>query len=135
MPPAAHQPPSNQGAASPAASSARQDSASPTNPSVHPNQRQNRQPHLHSSSGQQQGKRLLMQARLSRGWTQQQLADQLGTTPQTVSRWERGIATPGPYHRGKLSALFGLSLAELSFFEARIEDERETASEHEAGPA
>src|SRR5579875_2850778 len=102
MPPAAHQPPSNQGAASPAASSARQDSASPTNPS--------QQPHLHSSSGQQQGKRLLMQARLSRGWTQQQLADLIGTTPQTVSRWERGIATPGPYHRGKLSALFGLEL-------------------------
>jgi transcriptional regulator with XRE-family HTH domain len=76
-----------------------------------------------------------MQARLSRGWTQQQLADQLGTTPQTVSRWERGIATPGPYHRGKLSALFGLSLAEVSFFEARREDERETASAHETGPA
>ncbi len=56
----------------------------------------------------------LMQARLSRGWTQQQLADLLETTPQTVSRWERGTATPGPYHQGKLHTLFGLSLAELN---------------------
>src|SRR5579875_1015034 len=137
MPPAAHQPPSNQGAASPAASSARQDSASPTNPSVHPNQRQNRQPHLHSSSGQQQGKRLLMQARLSRGWTQQQLADQLGTTPQTVSRWERGIATPGPYHRGKLSALFGLELNSCfnEADEASPEHEAEAGAADEAGQA
>jgi transcriptional regulator with XRE-family HTH domain len=121
--PPTHQPLDSTGPAA----SARQDSASSTNPS--------QQPHLHSSSGQQPFPLLLMQARLSRGWTQQQLADQLGTTPQTVSRWERGIATPGPYHRGKLSALFGLSLAEVSFFEARREDERETASAHETGPA
>ncbi len=123
MQPPTHQPLDSTGPAS----SARQDSASPTNPS--------QQPHLHSSSGQQPFPLLLMQARLSRGWTQQQLADLIGTTPQTVSRWERGTATPGPYHRGKLSALFGLSLAELGFFEARREDERETASAHEAGPA
>jgi transcriptional regulator with XRE-family HTH domain len=99
--PPTHQPPDSTGPAA----SARQDSASPTNPS--------QQPHLPSSSGHQQPfPLLLMQARLSRGWTQQHLADLIGTTPQTVSRWERGIATPGLYHRSKLSALFGLSLAE-----------------------
>src|SRR5579875_917831 len=81
----------------------------------------------------------LMQARLSRGWTQQQLADLLETTPQTVSRWERGMAAPGPYHRGKLSTLFGLSLADLnSFFnetdEAKPENEVETAAAEERKP-
>lgn len=120
MQPPTHQPLDSTGPAS----SARQDSASSTNPS--------QQPHLHSSSGQQPFPLLLMQARLSRGWTQQQLADQLGTTPQTVSRWERGIATPGPYHRGKLSALFGLSLAELSGFSAAsTENATETVAEKE----
>ncbi len=124
MQPPTHQPLDSTGPAS----SARQDSASPTNPS--------QQPHLHSSSGQQPFPLLLMQARLSRGWTQQQLADQIGTTAQTVSRWERGIATPGPYHRGKLSALFGLSLAELSGFSAAsTENAAETVAEKEEAQA
>src|SRR5579875_3610500 len=98
-----------------------------------PSQHQNRQPRLRS--GQPPFPLLLMQARLSRGWTQQQLADLIGTTPQTVSRWERGTATPGPYHRGKLSALFGLSLAELGFFEAEARTEDEIEAAHCAGSA
>jgi hypothetical protein len=37
----------------------------------------------------------------------------LGTTPGNVSRWERGITSPGPYFRRKLCELFGSSAQEL----------------------
>src|SRR5437773_7214707 len=55
----------------------------------------------------------LAQARYQRDWSQQELADQLGTTPLNISRWERGLTSPNPYFRHKLCALFGLSETEL----------------------
>jgi DNA-binding XRE family transcriptional regulator len=55
----------------------------------------------------------LRQARIWRNWRQQDLADHLGTTPVTISRWEVGSQQPGLYFREKLCALFGKSLAEL----------------------
>ena len=51
--------------------------------------------------------------RLRRRWTQQEVAEQLGTTPGNVSRWERGLTSPGPYFRRKLCELFGRSAHEL----------------------
>src|SRR6266571_4822027 len=51
--------------------------------------------------------------RLRRRWSQLEVADQLGTTPGNVSRWERGITSPGPYFRTKLCELFGMSAHEL----------------------
>jgi transcriptional regulator with XRE-family HTH domain len=51
--------------------------------------------------------------RTRRGWTQLEVVDQLGTTPGNVSRWERGITSPSPYFRCKLSELFGMSAQEL----------------------
>ena len=36
----------------------------------------------------------LVAERLRRHWTQLEVADQLGTTPGNVSRWERGITSP-----------------------------------------
>ena len=51
--------------------------------------------------------------RLRRRWSQLEVADQLGTTPGNVSRWERGITSPGPYFRSKLCELFGMSAQEL----------------------
>ena len=55
----------------------------------------------------------LAQARYQRDWSQQELADLLGTTPLNISRWERGLTSPNPYFRHKLCALFGLSELEL----------------------
>src|SRR5260370_28560762 len=55
----------------------------------------------------------LAQARYQRDWSQQELADLLGTTPLNISRWERGLTSPNPYFRHKLCALFGLSEIEL----------------------
>src|SRR5947209_3430101 len=58
---------------------------------------------------------LLQRERLHRHWTQQELADELGTTNVSVSRWERGEILPSPYFRMKLCALYGKSERELGF--------------------
>src|SRR5258706_9804714 len=69
----------------------------------------------------------LVQARYQREWSQQELADLLGTTPLNISRWEHGLTSPNPYFRHKLCALFGLSETELglrsdpSLSSARVE--------------
>lgn len=58
-------------------------------------------------------KQRLTAERTRRRWTQLEVADQLGTTPGNVSRWERGITSPGPYFRSKLGELFGMSAHDL----------------------
>jgi transcriptional regulator with XRE-family HTH domain len=55
----------------------------------------------------------LVAERLRRHWTQLEVADHLGTTPGNVSRWERGITSPGPYFRSRLCDLFGKNAREL----------------------
>ena len=55
----------------------------------------------------------LTQARTEHKWSQQDVADLIGTTGLNVSRWERGITRPGPYFRAKLCKLFGKSPYEL----------------------
>ncbi|MEO8970395.1 MAG: tetratricopeptide repeat protein [Ktedonobacteraceae bacterium] len=55
----------------------------------------------------------LREARLSRHWSQQELAAHLDTTPVNISRWERGITAPGPYFRNRLCTLFERSSYEL----------------------
>ncbi len=55
----------------------------------------------------------LTEARKYHRWSQQKLADLVGTTQNNISRWERGITTPGPYFRSKLCALFDQTLQEL----------------------
>jgi transcriptional regulator with XRE-family HTH domain len=64
----------------------------------------------------------LAEERIRRGWTQLEVADQLGTTPGNVSRWERGITSPGPYFRRKLCELFGMSAQELGLHWNESED-------------
>ncbi len=61
---------------------------------------------------------LLCQARLDQGWTQQELADKVGTTPVNISRWENGSHFPNPYFRQRLSEVFGKTLAELGLVES-----------------
>lgn len=55
----------------------------------------------------------LTEARIERNWSQQDVADHIGTTHLNVSRWERGITKPGPYFRSRLCSLFGKSEQEL----------------------
>lgn len=54
------------------------------------------------------------------GWTQLQLAVELGTDPVTVSRWERGVAHPRPAAMRRLDAL---SLAVGPTGEVRFSEE------------
>lgn len=61
----------------------------------------------------------LLEARLKHHWSQQEVADSVGTTPVNVSRWERGMSAPGAYFRSQLCALFDKSAEELGLV-ARI---------------
>jgi len=47
------------------------------------------------------------------GWTQAKLAEVLGVSTKTVTRWEAGRSVPFPYYRKKLTALFGKTVQEL----------------------
>lgn len=63
----------------------------------------------------------LSEERTQRKWSQQEVADLIGTTYVNISRWERGITRPNPYFRRKLCALFDKSEQELDLgVEARF---------------
>ncbi len=55
----------------------------------------------------------LWQARTRKGWSQARLAEEVGTSFEMVSRWERGITVPSPYYRERLCAVLGQSAEEL----------------------
>src|SRR6266571_3324068 len=55
----------------------------------------------------------LREARLGRGWSQQQLAELIGTTFVNISRWENGENFPSPYFRQRICDTFGKTPAEL----------------------
>lgn len=55
----------------------------------------------------------LTAARMALRRSQQEIADELGTTHVNVSRWERGITKPNPYFRRRLCKLFGKTEEEL----------------------
>jgi transcriptional regulator with XRE-family HTH domain len=59
-----------------------------------------------------------------RGWSQQDVADKVGTTPLNVSRWERGINQPGPHFRQQLCQLFEKSLQELGLVAEQTEGDQ-----------
>ncbi len=55
----------------------------------------------------------LIDARKERKWTQDEVAQMIDTTPNMISRWERGITFLHPDHRDALCRLFGKSAEEL----------------------
>lgn len=55
----------------------------------------------------------LRHVRNLKGWTQAELAEQVGTSFEIVSRWERGISMPSPYFRKRLCAVLGKTADEL----------------------
>jgi tetratricopeptide (TPR) repeat protein/transcriptional regulator with XRE-family HTH domain len=56
-----------------------------------------------------------------RAWSQQKVADMVGTTPLNVGRWERGITLPGPYFRQKLCEVFEKSVQELGLVQQPVD--------------
>jgi tetratricopeptide (TPR) repeat protein/transcriptional regulator with XRE-family HTH domain len=67
-------------------------------------------------------KHRLRDERLSKGWSQQQVADCIGTTPNNVSRWELGVTAPGPYFRIRLCELFAKTEEELGLLRKRTNE-------------
>jgi transcriptional regulator with XRE-family HTH domain len=68
----------------------------------------------------------LRQERERRAWSQQDVADKVGTTQLTVGRWERGITMPGPYYRQKLCEIFEKTAQELGLVSESVETEQAT---------
>jgi tetratricopeptide (TPR) repeat protein len=56
-----------------------------------------------------------------RAWTQQKVADMVGTTPLNVGRWERGVTSPAPFFRQKLCEVYEKSAQELGLVAEKIE--------------
>ncbi len=63
---------------------------------------------------------LLRYEREKRGWSQRRVAEQLDTSEDMVSRWERGERTPSPFFQEKLCGLFGKDAVELGFIEDKL---------------
>ena len=59
-----------------------------------------------------------------RGWSQSRIAESLGITTRTVSRWEQGLSVPYPYYREQLCALFGKNARELGMISDADENEQ-----------
>ena len=55
----------------------------------------------------------IKQLRFKAGLTQEQLADRLGIAPQSVSKWENGVAMPDISALPLLSEVFGVSIDDL----------------------
>jgi transcriptional regulator with XRE-family HTH domain len=55
----------------------------------------------------------LRRARSLRGWSQAELAEQVGTSFEMVSRWERGVTVPSAYYRERLCAVLNQTPEEL----------------------
>jgi uncharacterized membrane protein/DNA-binding XRE family transcriptional regulator len=56
---------------------------------------------------------ILKREREQRGWSQARLAELIGTDAATVSRWERGYASPSPHFREHMCRLFEKSAQDL----------------------
>jgi peptide/nickel transport system substrate-binding protein len=61
----------------------------------------------------------LRRVRSLTGWSQAELAEQVGTSFEIVSRWERGVAVPSPYYRERLCVVLGHSAEELGLLGSR----------------
>lgn len=58
--------------------------------------------------------------RAKHGWTQQMLAEKLGTTQRTIAAWESGVSTPRKTMRVRIAQAFGLP---ENYFLERAEEE------------
>ncbi|HZR44680.1 MAG TPA: helix-turn-helix transcriptional regulator [Ktedonobacteraceae bacterium] len=84
-----------------------------------------------SSTRKRKANQLLTDARLRRYWSQQEVANRVGTTPENVSRWERGVTMPGPHYRQKLCDVFGKSAQELGLVPVDKEELTEQSNAEE----
>ena len=67
----------------------------------------------------------LLNARKSKGLTQEAAAEKLGVSRQTVSKWETGETLPDIRQSKRLAALYGVTLDELIDFDAGVREIQE----------
>src|SRR5262245_16845770 len=63
----------------------------------------------------------LRRARNLKGWSQSDLAEQVGTSFEMVSRWERGVTVPSTYYRERLCNVMAQSAEELGLLGSRFD--------------
>ena len=68
----------------------------------------------------------LFHARKRRGFSQEDVAQRLGVSRQTVSKWETGETVPDIRQSKKMAALYNISLDELIDFDLDIREIQET---------
>src|SRR5947209_19306425 len=61
----------------------------------------------------------LRRARRLKGWSQADLAEEVGTSFEIVSRWERGVTAPNSYYRERLCAVLGQAAGGLGLLRSR----------------
>lgn len=64
----------------------------------------------------------LFQARKKAGLSQETVAEKLGVSRQTISKWETDETVPDIYQSKKLAKLYNLSLDELIEFDVDIKE-------------
>ena len=67
------------------------------------------------SSATRRPTKTLRELRQARGWTQLDLALQLGASVNAVSKWERGQAKPIWVYRRRLAEVVEVSVGEIAF--------------------
>ena len=67
----------------------------------------------------------LLNARKSKGLTQEAAAEKLGVSRQTVSKWETGETLPDIRQSKRLAVLYGVTLDELIDFDAGVKEIQE----------
>lgn len=67
----------------------------------------------------------LFNARKKSGLSQEQVAEKLGVSRQTISKWELGETIPDIYQSKRLSTLYHLTLDELIEFDVDIKEIQE----------
>ena len=67
----------------------------------------------------------LFQARKKKGLSQEAVAEKLGVSRQTISKWEKDETLPDIRQAKKLAVLYGLTLDELIEFDADVQEIQE----------
>src|SRR2546421_12514776 len=71
---------------------------------------------------------VLRHQRMNRGWSQQRVAEQLDTTEDMISKWERGISKPSPFYQEKLCNLFDMTAKELDLIDLPPTDQEHVSA-------
>ena len=73
---------------------------------------------------------MLLKLRKERGWTQTELAERIGISPQSVSKWERAIGYPDVSLFPTIAEIFGIPIGVL-FGDATVEADKRFGMECE----